>query len=120
MTLRIHPQETPFVCAGDAAIEDLGGGIKRQMLAYGPELMLVRVFFEEGAVGALHTHPHTQIAFVGSGRFRVSIGGEERELKAGDSYFAVSGVEHGAVCLEAGELLDIFTPLREDFLGDGD
>ena len=119
MALRIQPAGTAFVRAEDVEVEDLGDGIKRQMLAYGPQLMLVRVFFEKGAIGTLHTHPHTQIAYVASGRFRVSIGGQERELSAGDSYFAVSGVEHGAVCLEAGELLDIFTPLREDFLGDG-
>lgn len=119
MSKSIHAEGTAFVIADDVPVEDLGDGIRRQILAYAPELMLARVFFEAGAVGAMHSHPHSQIAYVGAGRFRVTIDGEERELAAGDSYFAASQLEHGAVCLEAGVLLDIFTPMREDFLGEG-
>lgn len=113
-----HSEGTAFVIADDVPVEDLGDGIKRQILAYGPELMVVRAFFEEGAIGYLHSHPHSQIAYVGSGRFRATVDGEERELVAGDTYYAKPDVKHGAVCLEAGVLLDIFTPKREDFLGE--
>lgn len=102
--------------AAEVPVEKLSEGISRQILAYGPELMVVRVSFETGAVGYLHSHPHSQIAFVESGRFRVTVGDEECELSSNDTYYARPDVQHGAVCLEAGVLLDIFTPKRDDFL----
>lgn len=91
-------------------------GVARQVLAESPELMLVSVRFEEGAEGALHSHPHVQASYCASGRFRFRLDGAEHELRAGDSLMVPSGVEHGCLCLEAGELIDSFTPRRDDFL----
>ncbi|HEX5869281.1 MAG TPA: cupin domain-containing protein [Longimicrobium sp.] len=96
--------------------EDLGGGVQRQVLGYDAQLMMVRVRFEAGAVGAVHHHPHRQATLVESGRFRVEVGHEGRTLEAGDSFFAAPDVPHGVVALEAGVLVDVFTPAREDFL----
>ena len=71
---------------------------------------------EKGAVGALHHHPHTQITYVVSGAFAFTVDGETRTVYAGDTILKEDGVEHGCVCTEAGILLDIFTPMREDFV----
>lgn len=102
---------------GDAIeLEDLGGGVKRRITAYNDNLMSVEVHFEKGAVGAMHSHPHEQITYIISGKFEFDIGGVKKVLKAGDSTYKQPGIEHGAVCLEAGVLLDIFTPRRDDFL----
>ena len=95
---------------------DLGGGVTRRVLSYDESLMSVEVSFETGAVGAEHTHPHTQCSYVLSGRFSYSVEGESMELNPGDSIVVPSGLPHGTVCLEKGVLLDIFTPLRKDFL----
>ncbi|MBQ8654399.1 MAG: cupin domain-containing protein [Clostridia bacterium] len=95
---------------------DLGGGVKRSIQAYNDELMAVEVIFETGAVGADHTHPHVQCSYVLSGRFSYSVEGEAVELNPGDSIVVPSGLVHGTKCLEAGVLLDIFTPVRKDFL----
>ena len=100
--------------------EDLGGGVSRQILGYDAQLMMVRVRFEAGAVGAVHHHPHRQVTLVESGRFRVEVGYEGRTLHPGDGFFAAPDVEHGVTALEAGVLVDVFTPAREDFLGKGD
>jgi quercetin dioxygenase-like cupin family protein len=100
----------------ELVLEDLGDGVKRKITAYHENLMCVEVHFEKGAVGALHSHPHEQITYIISGEFEFSIGGVKKILKAGDSTFKQPGIEHGAVCLKAGMLLDIFTPCREDFL----
>ena len=97
-------------------IEQIEPGIKRQILGYGPEIMLVRVWFENGAVGAIHDHFHSQSSYVESGRFLVHIDGEERELVAGDSYYVAPHLKHGATCLEEGVLIDTFSPARDDFL----
>ena len=106
-----------FVHARDAAWQPMAPGVRRQILGYGPDLMLVRVEFEQGGVGALHHHPHRQATYVASGRFEVTVGGETRVLEAGDSFFAQADVEHGVRALEAGTLVDTFTPARADFLG---
>ena len=95
---------------------DLGGGVKRSIQSYNDELMAVEVIFETGAVGADHTHPHTQCSYVLSGRFSYRVEDECVELKKGDSIVVPSGLVHGCSCLEAGVLLDIFTPVRKDFL----
>ena len=93
-----------------------GEGVTRRVLAYTDGLMCVENTFAKGAVGALHSHPHTQITYVVSGAFAFTIDGEERIVRAGDTMLKEHGVIHGCTCLEAGILLDIFTPMREDFV----
>ncbi|MCP9749078.1 cupin domain-containing protein [Lacihabitans sp. CS3-21] len=95
---------------------ELGGGIKRKVMAYDDQMMVVKVAFEAGGIGAMHSHPHTQASYVASGKFDITIDGKTKTLKGGDVYFVPSDLEHGAVCLEDGELIDVFHPLREDFL----
>ena len=95
---------------------DLGGGTTRRILSYNEELMAVEVGFEAGAVGSVHTHPHTQCSYVLSGRFSYSVEGESVELNPGDSIVVPANLPHGTVCLEKGVLLDVFTPMRKDFI----
>ena len=90
--------------------------MKRKILAYADEMMCVENHFEKGAIGVLHHHPHTQITYVVSGRFRFTIGNETREVGPGDTLLKQNGVMHGCVCLEGGVMLDFFTPMREDFV----
>ena len=96
--------------------EEVGDGVKRQILGYNEKMMMVRVDFRLNAVGVLHHHVHTQISYVLSGIFEVIIDGESKILKEGDSFVVASGLKHGVVCKQAGSLLDVFNPFREDFL----
>jgi quercetin dioxygenase-like cupin family protein len=64
----------------------------------------------------MHSHPHEQLTYVLSGRFSFTIDGVTKEVSAGDTLYKKPNVVHGCVCLEAGTLLDTFTPQREDFL----
>jgi quercetin dioxygenase-like cupin family protein len=91
-------------------------GVTRQVLGHDAELMMVRVTFAEGAVADLHSHPHRQVSYVERGRFRFTLNGSETELTAGDCWFVPPGVPHGAVAVEAGAVIDVFTPARTDFL----
>ena len=102
-----HAEIEPEVC---------GKGVKRRVLAYSKDAMCVENTLETGGVGAMHCHPHTQITYVVSGRFRFTIGGEVREVTAGDTMLKTDGIIHGCEALEPGVLLDIFTPMREDFV----
>ena len=100
----------------DSELVDIGGGLKRRIAAHNENLMCVEIHFDKGAAGALHAHPHEQITYIISGEFEFSIGGKKKILKAGDATYKQPNIEHGAVCLEAGVLLDVFTPSRLDFL----
>jgi quercetin dioxygenase-like cupin family protein len=106
----------PFVSAADVAWDVTGDGVRRQVLGRGTELMVVRVEFEAGAIGALHQHPHRQATYVVAGRFDVTVGDETTQLIAGDCFYAAADVVHGVRALEDGALIDVFTPVREDFL----
>ena len=90
--------------------------IRRKVMSFSKEIMLVKVAFEKGGIGTLHHHPHLQISYVASGSFEVTISGESKILKAGDVYNVPKDAVHGAVCLEKGELIDVFSPMREDFV----
>jgi quercetin dioxygenase-like cupin family protein len=105
-----------FIRDAETAWEDLGGGVRRKILGYNSTMMMTRVVFEAGAVGAPHSHPHHQCAIVESGSFDVTIGDRTQRLGPGDGYMVPSVVRHGVVAIEPGVLLDIFTPPREDFL----
>lgn len=100
--------------------EVCGEGVKRKILAYADELMCVENHFEKGAIGALHHHPHTQITYVVSGQFEFTINGEKKIVNPGDVLLKRDSIEHGCVCLKEGILLDIFTPMREEFVQDKD
>ena len=96
--------------------EDAGEGIRRKVLCFDEGVMMVRVVFEAGAIGAEHYHPHIQCSLVESGVFDITIAGETKRLTAGDSFLVPSNARHGAVAVEAGVLVDVFTPMREDFI----
>ncbi len=107
-----------FIFADEHPIEEVQEGIKRQMLGFDGQLMVVKVWFDEGAEGYVHDHFHSQVSYVESGEFDVNVGGEIKRLKAGDSFFIEPNVSHGAVCIKPGVLLDVFSPARQDFLQD--
>jgi quercetin dioxygenase-like cupin family protein len=102
----------------DAAMEweIVGEGVKRKIMAYDDRIMLVKVSFDKGSVGAQHYHPHAQVTHVESGTFEVEISGTKQVLHTGDAFIIPGNAVHGVVCLEAGVLIDVFTPIREDFL----
>lgn len=111
-------ESLPFVLKSQAPIETIAPGLRRQILGYNNEIMAVRAIFEEGAVGEMHKHPHSQVAFVVSGKFDVTVGDVTKTLVAGDSFYVAPETMHGAVCKEAGVLIDMFSPARDDFLAD--
>ena len=105
-----------FVKANEPELIELGGGTCRKIRCYNEEMMLVEVIFETGAVGNDHTHPHTQISYVLSGEFTYHIEGEKRVMLPGDSIVVDSGKVHGCTCVKEGVLLDVFAPMRKDFV----
>lgn len=105
-----------FIENEQVAWETTGPGMQRKIMAWDEKLMVVKVEFEKGAIGPLHQHYHSQITHIESGVFEVEIGDEKKVLRGGDAFYIPPNVMHGAVCLEAGVLIDIFSPMREDFV----
>jgi quercetin dioxygenase-like cupin family protein len=105
-----------FIENSEIPWEEVDKGMKRKIMAYDDKLMVVKVEFEKGGIGVLHQHYHSQITHVESGRFEVQINGEKKILAAGDAFYIPPNVLHGAICLEAGVLIDVFSPMREDFI----
>ena len=99
--------------------EELGGGVSRKFLGYDNQIMMVKVKFEKDALGAPHQHFHTQATYCVSGKFEFEIDGKKKIVEAGDGVYIEPNLLHSAVCLEAGMLIDTFSPVREDFLTGG-
>ncbi|MFB9053839.1 cupin domain-containing protein [Formosa undariae] len=109
-----------YVITKDMEWEVLGGGVSRKFLGYDNQIMMVSVKFDKGALGAPHQHFHTQATFVVSGKFEFEIDGVKQIVEAGDGVYIEPNLLHSAVCLEEGQLIDTFSPVREDFLtGEG-
>jgi quercetin dioxygenase-like cupin family protein len=106
----------PFVFSEEIAWETTDKGVERKLLCYNNDLMMTHVRFGKGAVGNLHHHPHRQVSFIAEGSFEVEINGEKKRLTKGDSFIVEADLVHGVVALEDAAIVDIFTPLREDFL----
>ncbi len=106
-----------FFISEETEWEDLGNGITRQIMGFDDKIMLVKAKFEKGAVGQLHKHYHSQVTYVESGEFEMTIDGVTKTLKRGDSFYILPHLVHGCVCTVPGILIDVFSPAREDFLG---
>lgn len=105
-----------FAFEKDIEWENPAPGIRRQIMAYDGQLMLVKVCFKKGAVGAPHEHYHSQATYVAKGKFEMLIGEETKIISEGDAYYIAPDEWHGCVCLEEGILIDTFSPMRADFL----
>lgn len=102
----------------DSSVEwqEVNEYVRRKIMSYDQNLMLVKVEFKKGGIGPIHDHYHSQTTYVESGSFDVTINGETKTLKTGDVFYIPPHAPHGAVCTETGVLLDFFSPMREDFL----
>lgn len=114
MTMKRNSEK--YIITSQMDWEDLGGGVSRKMLGYDNQIMMVQVKFEKGAVGSPHQHFHTQATYCVQGKFEFEIDGEKQVVTGGDGVYIEPNLLHSAVCLEAGMLIDVFSPVREDFL----
>lgn len=107
---------TKYLSTQEMEWDHLGGGVSRKILGYDNQIMMVKVKFEKGAIGAPHQHFHTQTTYCSKGKFEFEINGEKKIIEAGDGVYIEPNLLHSAICLEEGMLIDVFSPVREDFL----
>lgn len=96
--------------------EAVGEGIKRKIMGYDDKIMLVKVDFAAGGIGTAHEHYHSQVTYVSSGEFEFTVAGVLQKVKSGDSVYIPPNTLHGTICIKAGVLIDVFSPVREDFM----
>ena len=114
--VKSHPLHTDWP---RVPVERLEEGVERQMIV-GERVMVCRLRFAPRVVTPPHEHPHEQITLVERGRVLFTVGDEQRVAEAGDVLHFPSGSWHGATMLEEEVVLvDIFSPIREDFLNNG-
>ena len=91
-----------FQIAAEMPWENPGPGIRRQIMGYDGQLMIVKVHFDKGAVGTLHEHYHSQATYVASGKFELTIGRKKKVLVGGDGYYVAPDELHG--CAKGAEV----------------
>lgn len=91
-------------------------GVDFVVLSMGNDSMVTKMLYKSTDSVPFHKHPNEQSGYVISGRYKLKFGGEVYELAEGDSYSIPSNMEHSIEILEAGEVVDVFTPIRQDYL----
>ena len=89
---------------------------ERRILAYGDEMMCVENIFEVGDKAPWHEHVHAQITYIVEGEFDFNVDGEHRTVGAGDSVYMAPHAWHEVICTSPGRVIDMFAPMREDFV----
>ena len=95
---------------------ELAEGVTRRTLNHGDRTSIHEITIKKDGIVPLHTHPHEQIGYLVSGRLLFEMDGESKELRPGDSWIVPSEVEHGVTGLEDCVAVDIFSPVREEYL----
>jgi quercetin dioxygenase-like cupin family protein len=91
-------------------------GVDFDVLAVGQKTMVTKMNFRVGDNVPFHSHPNEQCGYVFSGKYRMKFNDFNEVLGPGDSYSIPENIEHSLEVLEAGEVIDVFTPPRQDYL----
>ena len=95
---------------------ELVKGVHLKTLVYGDHTLMTEVKFEKGAVIPPHHHPHEQTGYLVSGHMDFLVDGEHCIANPGDSWNIAGDVEHGATAIEPSVVVEVFSPVREDYL----
>ena len=91
-------------------------GIEQKTLVYGEKTLMTEFVLKKGSTLPCHGHPHEQTGYLVNGHIRLSIGTEDYDVKPGDSWCIPSGLENGAKVIEDSVAVEVFSPVREDYL----
>ena len=90
--------------------------VKFEVLATGEKSMITKMNYKIGDYVPMHSHPNEQSGYVISGEYLLKYGQVEETIKKGDSYSIPENIEHSLEVIIAGNIIDVFTPPREDYL----
>ncbi|MDW7650259.1 MAG: cupin domain-containing protein [Bacillota bacterium] len=107
---------TSIYKASDDGYISVVEGIKRKTLVFGEKTLLTEFRLAAGKKLPLHRHSHEQTGYLVSGRMIFSIDGVKHTIMPGDSWAILGNVEHSAEIIEDSIAIEVFSPVREDFL----
>ena len=90
-------------------------GVIRRTLGWGERLMQIHFCVDAGSVFPPHSHENEQMGYVLKGKFEMTIGEKTSIMRTGDCFIIPSGVSHHARTIESTEIIDTFSPPREDY-----
>jgi len=91
-------------------------GVAMKTLCHGSRTLLTEFRLAQGETLPTHTHPHEQTGYLVSGRIVLTIGDERFEVEPGDGWCIPGDVEHGALILADSVAVEVFSPVRDDYL----
>jgi quercetin dioxygenase-like cupin family protein len=91
-------------------------GIRMKTLVHGEKTLMAEFRLDRGSLLPAHAHPHEQTGYLVSGKMRLRVGTVEQVIEPGDSWMIPGGTEHGADILENSVAVEVFAPVREDYL----
>ena len=91
-------------------------GVQRKTLIHGEKTLMTEFKLREGSVIPLHSHPEEQIGYLISGQIEFTVGSEKTVCNPGDSWCFAGDKEHGAEILQDSVMVEVFSPVREDYL----
>ena len=91
-------------------------GVHLRTLVHGDKTLMGQFSIARGSAIPAHAHPHEQTGFMVSGKLRFKVEGEVMDVEAGDSWCIPGEVEHSAEALEDTVVIEVFSPVREDYL----
>jgi len=95
--------------------EQMNPSFARQVI-HGENITVARVYLKKGCLVPEHSHPNEQISMLEQGTLRFVIGGVEKVVKAGQVLHIPPHVPHSAEALEDSVAVDLFSPIREDWI----
>lgn len=107
---------TKYVVKKENAVNKQFLGIDFEVLAIGKESMVTKMLYKESDFVPFHKHPNEQNGYVISGQYKLIFDKKESIITTGDSYSIPANMEHSMEIIEAGEIIDVFTPVRQDYL----
>jgi len=93
-------------------------GIEQKTLVYGKNTLMTKFKLKKGAAIPPHRHSQEQTGYLVSGRIRMRIDTDARELEPGDAWCIPGEAEHSADAIEDAVVVEVFSPVREDYIPD--
>ena len=91
-------------------------GVDFVVLSIGKDTMVTKMLYKSTDFVPFHKHPNEQSGYVISGNYKLKFEGNEFLLSEGDTYSIPANIEHSLEIIEAGEVVDVFSPIRQDYL----
>jgi quercetin dioxygenase-like cupin family protein len=108
--------QTKLVVKKENTVKKQFLGVDFEVLAIGKESMVTKMLYKESDSVPFHKHPNEQNGYVITGQYKLIFDKKEYILSTGDSYSIPANMEHSLEIIIAGDVIDVFTPVRQDYL----